>query len=121
MHRVKWAVMVALLATGPAAADAPKGVQTVYTNRTAFTLPVRIDDRDRAELRELKYYAKALQGSRSGEWVCLETAPATKAKFGYRAPQDGEYWFPFVTVDKGGRVSPADLDQTPPGVVVVVG
>jgi hypothetical protein len=120
MYRMKWAVMVALLAAGPAAAQAPKNVQTVYTNRPSFSLPVRIDDKDRADLRELKFYAKALQGSRPNEWVCLETAPATKAKFGYRAPQDGEYWFNFVTVDKAGRIYPSDLDKAPPGLKVVV-
>lgn len=120
MSRVKWAVMVALLAAGPAAAQAPKGVQTVHTNRVSFTLPVRIDDRDRAELRELKFYAKAMQGPRSGEWAVVETAPPTKSKFGYRVTQDGEYWFAFVTVDKAGRVAPADLDKATPGLVVVV-
>jgi hypothetical protein len=120
MSRVKWAVFVAVLAAGPAAAQAPKGAQIVYTNRPSFSLPVKIDDRDRAELRELKFYAKALQGTRPNEWVCLETAAPTKAKFGYRAPQDGEYWFNFVTIDRAGRVYPSDLDKVPPGLVVVV-
>ncbi|HEX4588359.1 MAG TPA: hypothetical protein VH120_00395 [Gemmataceae bacterium] len=120
MSRVKWAVLVAVLTAGPAAAQAPKNAQIVYTNRPSFSLPVRIDDRDRADLRELKFYAKALQGSRPNEWVCLETAAPTKAKFGYRAPQDGEYWFNFVTVDKAGRIYPSDLDRVPPGLVVVV-
>jgi hypothetical protein len=120
MYRVKWAVMVALLAAGPVAAQGTKGAQTVYTNRPAFSLPVRIDDRDRAELKELKFYARALQGSRANEWVCLETAPANKVRFGYRATQDGEYWFNFATVDKAGRVYPTDLDKMSPGLIVVV-
>jgi hypothetical protein len=120
MHRVKWAVMVALLAAGPVAAQAPKSVQPIYTNRPAFSLPIRIDDQDRADLRELKFYVKALQGGRANEWVCLETAAPSKAKFGYRAVMDGEYWFNFVTVDKAGRVYPADLDKVPPGLKVVV-
>jgi hypothetical protein len=112
--------MVALLAGGPALAQDPKNVQTVYTNRPSFSLPVRIDDRDRADLKELKFYAKAMQGSRPNEWVCLETAPASKAKFGYRAPGDGKYCFNFVTVDKAGRYYPSDLDKAPPGLIVVV-
>ncbi len=120
MSRMKGIVAAALIgwAAGPAAAQAPKG--PIYTNRPGFSLPVRIDDRDRAELRELRFYAKALQGSRQNEWVCLETASPTKTKFGYRAPQDGEYWFSFVTVDKLGRVAPADLDKAAPGLVVIV-
>jgi hypothetical protein len=126
MFRMKSAVLAALLAVGfpftggRVAAEAPKGVQTVYTNRVSFTLPVKIDDRDRAELRELKFYAKSLQGPRSGEWVGVETAIPTKSKFGYRVTQDGEYWFAFVTVDKAGRIAPADLEKAPPGLVVVV-
>jgi hypothetical protein len=120
MYRTKWAVMVALLAAGPAAAQAPKNVPTVYTNRPSFSLPVKIDDKDRADLRELKFFVKALQGTRPNEWVCLETAPATKAKFGYRAPQDGEYLFNFVSVDRAGRVYPPDLDKAPAGLRVVV-
>jgi hypothetical protein len=120
MFRMKWAVTVALLAVAPVAAQAPKAEKIVYTNRVSFTLPVKIDDRDRAELRELKFYAKSLQGPRSGEWVGVETAPPTKSKFGYRVTQDGEYWFAFVTVDKAGRIAPADLEKAPPGLVVVV-
>ncbi len=120
MRQMKWALLVALLAGGPAAAQAPKSVQTVYTNRPSFSLPVRVDDKDRADLRELKFYVKALQGGRANEWVCLETAPAGKSKFGYRAPQDGEYLFNFVTVDKLGRVFPSDLERTPPGLRVIV-
>jgi hypothetical protein len=113
-------VALVALAAGRAAAQAPNGVRTVYTNRPGFSLPVRIDDRDRAELRELRLYCKALQGNRQNEWVCLETAAPSKSKFGYRAPQDGEYWFSFVTVDRSGRVAPTDLDKAPPGLVVVV-
>src|SRR5688572_32793279 len=87
----------------PGFAQAPRGVQTVHTNRASFTLPVRMDERDRAELKELKFYVRAPQGARPGEWVCLETAPPSKSKFNYQAPEDGEYWFAFVTVDKSGQ------------------
>src|SRR5205823_4410745 len=38
----------------------------------------------------------------------------------FRAAQDGEYWFAFVTVDKAGNLAPADLDKEPPGLIVVV-
>jgi hypothetical protein len=120
MYRVKWAIVFAVLAAGPAAAQAPKGAQTVYTNRPAFSLPVRIDDHDRGEVSQLKFYVKAMQGSRANEWVCLETAAASKTKFGYKAPQDGEYWFSFAFVDKSGQVTPSNLDKAPPGLVVVV-
>jgi hypothetical protein len=120
MYRVTWAIVFALLAAGPAAAQSPRAAQTVYTNRPAFSLPVRIDERDRGDVSQLKFYVKALQGSRANEWICLETAAASKTKFGYKAPQDGEYWFSFAFVDKNGHVTPSDLDKTPPGLIVVV-
>lgn len=96
-------------------AQAPTA-KKVYTSRTSFSLPVRIDDRDRGDLKELKLYVKVLPG----DWVCRETAPPTQAKFAFQANRDGEYWFTFVTVDKSGRMSPSDLDREPTGLVVVV-
>src|SRR5437868_2566152 len=106
-----WALLVLAGLAVPAAAQPAAGPRKVYTNRQSFSLPVRIEERDRAELRELKFYVKALQGGRPGEWACQETAAPGKAKFGYHAAQDGEYWFAFVTVDKAGHVTPADLDK----------
>src|SRR5690349_7016418 len=93
------AVLVGLLGltAAPAADRAAGGARKIYTSRVSFSLPVRIDERDRAELRELKFYVKALQGARPGEWICLETAKPTKEKFSYQAALDGEYWFAFVT------------------------
>lgn len=122
MLRMNGTIILALigLASGPVTAQTPKGVQTVHTNRMTFSLPVRIDDRDRAELRELKFYVKALQGTRPGEWVCVETAAPAKSKFSYRAVQEGEYWFAFVTVDRAGRIAPNDLERSAPGLVVIV-
>src|SRR4051812_12573481 len=108
------------LAAPPAPAQAPRGTQTVYTNRASFSLPVRMDDRDRAELKELKFYVKSPGGPRPGQWVCLETAPPTKSRFSFQAAYDGEYWFAFVTVDKAGQVAPPNLDKAAPGLVVVV-
>jgi hypothetical protein len=92
----------------------------VYTNRLSFSLPVRIDERDKTELKELKFYVKFISPGKPGDWQCVETAPPTKNRFQYQAPQDGEYWFAFATVDRFGRVMPNDLDREPPGLMVVV-
>lgn len=114
-----FATTLALFAGSPAMAQTvpPK---RVFTNRLSFSLPVRIDDRDRAELRELKFYARSVVAGRQSEWQCVESAPPTKNKFMFQAPQDGEYWFSFATVDRNGRVTPADLDHEPPGLIVIV-
>jgi hypothetical protein len=81
---------------------------------------VKIDERDRAELRELKFCVKLVQSGAKGDWVCKETAPPSQSKFTFRAPQDGEYWFAFATVDRAGTVAPSELDKQPPGLIVVV-
>src|SRR5439155_23071134 len=123
MERVRGAAVVLVLASAlvvAPAARAAKTPRTVYTNRTTFSLPVKIDERDRAELKELKFYVKMVQGGSKGEWVCKETAPPSQPKFTFRATQDGEYWFAFATVDKAGTVAPTDLDKQPPGLIVVV-
>src|SRR5262245_19748712 len=108
------------LIAGPAMAQAPRNVQTVYTNRAAFSLPVRLDDRDRAELKELKFYVKSPGGPKAGQWVCLETAAPTKNRFSFQAAYDGEYCFAFVSVDKAGQVAPPNLEKAAPGLIVIV-
>ncbi len=126
VHRSAVGVSIAVswllgLAAAPAPAQSANAPRKVYTNRQLFTLPVRIDERDRAALKELRFYVKCLQGGpRPGEWVCAETALPNKTKFPYQAAADGEYWFAFVTVDRSGRVAPANLDREPPGLIVVV-
>lgn len=110
---------LALLAASPVAAQTPPP-KRVFTNRLSFSLPVKIDDRDRVELRELKFYAKTVVAGRASEWQCVESAPPTKNRFMFQAPLDGEYWFSFATVDRNGRVTPADLDHEPPGLIVIV-
>src|SRR5262249_7134957 len=87
----------------------------IYTKSPQFGLPV-LGDIDRANLAEIKLYVKAPPG----DWTCHQTGPATQARFSFRAPQDGEYWFTFVFVDRAGHASPADPATAPPGLVVVV-
>ena len=124
MNRVRGPAVFLLLASAfvvaRAVAQTPKAPRTVYTNRTTFSLPVKIDERDRAELSEVKFYVRMVQGGSKGQWVCKETAPPSQSKFTFRAPLDGEYWFAFATIDKAGLVAPADLDKQPPGLIVVV-
>jgi hypothetical protein len=114
-------VAVALLAVPgawvqaqPPAGPAP---QKIYTKRTAFKLPLRIDAKERAQLNSVQLYVKSSPG---GVWQFKDAGPPAQADFTFRAPQDGEYWFSVVTVDKNSKPNPADLNQEPPGVIVVV-
>jgi hypothetical protein len=109
--------MLAVLwgAAGVFGQDAP-GPRKIYTQSTSFRLPVQIAEQDRAELTEIKLYVRMMPG----EWSCRESAPPTQSAFSFRAPQDGEYWFSFVSVDKAGKMMPADPAAAPPGLIVMV-
>lgn len=88
----------------------------MFTNKQQFRLPFNLDDRERQRLREIQLFVKY-----NGDgWTCKETALPTQKAFTFRAPQDGEYWFSIVTVDKGGRPTPADVSKEPPALIVVV-
>src|SRR5262249_35453678 len=91
---------------------APAAPIKSYVNRSVFHLPVMIDDRSRAGLRELQLFVRE---SPERPWTLREKAPPTAPGFTYRAGQDGEYWFTVVTVDANGKPSPADVNAEPPG------
>ncbi|MCS7045364.1 MAG: hypothetical protein NZO58_03305, partial [Gemmataceae bacterium] len=88
----------------------------IYTKTSEFKLPIQMDERTRATLERVCLYVK----SGSGDWVRQDEGPATQPYFIYRVPQDGEYWFSLVTIDKSGRMTPADVGQEPPSLRVVV-
>jgi hypothetical protein len=109
---------LALLATAvqgqaPAGAQGPK---KVYTQKTNFKLPIRIDDKDRANIQEVRLYVKM---GAFGQWQPISIPPSQSA-FNYQAPQDGEYWFSVATLDRMGRQTPADVSSEPPKLIVIV-
>src|SRR5262249_52282707 len=101
-------------AVGYAQAPEPR---KVFTNRTAFKLPLQVDDRERNRLQSIQLYVKT---NPAEPWALKDTISPVQREFIYRAAQDGEYWFTLVTVDKAGRANPADVTAEPPGLIVVV-
>jgi hypothetical protein len=97
----------------PAGASGPK---RVYTQKTNFKLPIRIDDKDRPNILEVRLYVKY---GLSGQWQPI-TVPPSQSSFNYQAGQDGEYWFSVATMDRSGRQTPADVSAEPPKLIVVV-
>jgi hypothetical protein len=87
-----------------------------YMNKDVFYLPVKIEDRVRANLREVQLYSK---DNPNKHWVLQERATPNQTYFTFRAPHEGEYWFTVVTVDKSGRLTPNDLRKEGPGLIVV--
>ena len=88
-----------------------------YMSKNVFYLPVKIDDRMRASLREVQLYSK---DDPNKSWVLRERASPSQTYFTFRAPHDGEYWFTVVIVDKTGRPVPADIRKEMPGLIVVL-
>ena len=95
------------------AAGMPK---RIYTKTSEFKLPIQMDEKTRAGLDRVCLYVK--QGN--ADWVRQESGPATMPYFLYRVPQDGEYWFSLTTIDRGGKMSPADVTKEPPSLRVMV-
>lgn len=113
------ALASALLVGGQGQAQYPQAKQLpkiTYTKNTTFHLPVQMDDKTRTNLREVCLYVKI----NNGDWVRHETGIPTLPHFRYQAQRDGEYWFSLATIDKSGKMTPADLNQEPPGLRVVV-
>ncbi len=94
----------------------PSGPKRVYTQKTNFKLPIRIDDKDRPTIQEVRLYVKF---GPQGQWQPI-TVPPSQSSFNYQAAQDGEYWFSVATLDRSGRQTPADVSAEPPKLIVVV-
>jgi hypothetical protein len=90
-----------------------------YFNKSILDLPILIDPRVQASLREVQLYGKT---DPIRPWTFLDRASPTQKFFQFRAQHDGEYWFTIVTLDRAGRQSPtpAEMAKEPPGVIVVV-
>ncbi len=88
----------------------------IYTKHASLRMPVEMDARTRANLAEIKFY---VQGP-AGRWECALTASASQAAFDFKAPTDGEYKFTFVTVDRKGIATPANVEAAAAHRVVIV-
>jgi hypothetical protein len=97
--------------------QAPAAPRKIYTNKPAFKLPLRVDDKDRERLQEVQLYVREGPG---GTWEKKDSVSPTQKEFVFRPAQDGEYWFTVVTLDKSGKQNPPDLSQETPGLIVVV-
>jgi hypothetical protein len=101
---------------GPGGVKAENLPRKTYTKNTTFHLPVQMEERTRANLKEVCLYVK--QGS--ADWVRQEAAAPSITHFTYRVPRDGEYWFSLVSVAKDGKSLPADVSKEPPQLRVVI-
>ena len=121
-----------LAAAAPAAggqppAAAPASVPTFYSREARFAIPYHLNRPARVshEAVEVQLYFSADHG---GAWQFYDKVNPAAARFLFRAPSDGEYWFTVRTVDHGGQPSAVGgpnaaqlivvVDTTPPKVQI---
>ena len=89
----------------------------LYTQQKHFILPIELDERDRATISEVLLYVKSAP---SEPWICRQSVLSTQKGFDFQAAEDGEYWFATATIDRTGKLSPADTSHLTPVMTVVV-
>ncbi len=102
---------------GVARPASPVVAQRNYVNKHHIQLPIRLDDSVRTLIQEIQLFSKE---SASEPWTLREKVSPTSDAFTTKVNHDGEYWFAIVTVDKKGRSFPSNLDNEPPGLIVIV-
>ncbi|MCE9533470.1 MAG: hypothetical protein K8T89_20445, partial [Planctomycetes bacterium] len=110
-----WNMFHLVLPAARAEAPAVQSPRT-FSRSPVVRLPLQIDDRTRASLAEIKLFVKGP----GADWVLAQAAPASVTNFDFRADKDGEYAFMFVTVDKGGRTAPSNLNSRAPHQVILI-
>jgi hypothetical protein len=96
-----------------AAANLPK---QVYVRNQSFDLPVKMEQDHRATLSEIRLYVK----TPTTGWRLQESIAPHQTRFACKTTQDGEYWYTLATVDRTGRMTPADPSAEPPSQRVIV-
>jgi hypothetical protein len=113
LRRWVLSALAGLALTATAAAQNPP---PIFTKNAALRLPIQLDDRARAEVAEVQLYVRRP----NGDWECVQTAPPSQTVFDFRASEDGEYRFTFVTVDRRGTKTPANPVLVPPHRTVII-
>jgi hypothetical protein len=102
-------------AVSQVSASTPPG--KVFTKSKLFCLPVALEDKERAGLKEVQLFVR---NGPDGPWTLKESAPPSRSEFEYRVSEDGEYAFAIAVVEKNGRSNPVDTSRLTPGIIVVV-
>ena len=87
-----WSIGIALalgwiVVSGTARAQSPPAPRKIYTNKSAFKLPLRVDDKDRVRLQQIQLYVRL--GS-NAVWEKKESVSPDQKEFVFRPAQDGE-------------------------------
>ena len=84
--------------------------------KSLFHLPFKLDPANMADVREMDLWMR----DGAGQWRVMDRVSPTAKYFTCQVPQDGEYGFSIVMVDRNGRSSPANVMTRPPELIVQV-
>ncbi len=111
---LSWASLPALGQAPPA----PNNPRVIMMRSANIKIPILVDPQDRPNLESIHLFAR--EGGAKAPWIHKERVTPDQSHFLYNAAGDGEYWFSTVSVDKNNKATPGNLDQVPPGLVIVV-
>ena len=115
---------ITLLALAPAflnaeyarSQTAQNDVTKHYSKDALFQLPISMEDKVRANIKEVQLWMK----TGTNEWQSSQVAQPQQKSFKYKASADGEYCFALVTIDLKGTMKPSDLTRLSPNEIVRV-
>ena len=100
-----------------AAANLPSKTPGLRQEAVSSDLPVvKVQQEFRATLSAIQLYVK----TPTGDWKLHESIGPQQTRFSCKVAQDGEYWFMLATVDRVGKMEPANLSTAPVSRRVVV-
>ncbi len=118
--------IVVLLGTGAIAslianvaqpvAQAAQDAEVIYCRRPVFRIPFQIEPGEQGRVREVQLYVSEDQRN----WRFHSAVSPDQRHFQFTSQRDGLHWFMVRTQDLDGRLNPASLDGTRPGLQVVI-
>jgi hypothetical protein len=120
-----WIVLLLAGLAQPAPGTSPQWIgEPIATRQVAFTIPYQIE-RPQQISQEPVEVQLHVSSDRGVNWRLSSKVDPAQGSFYFRAPNDGEYWFTVLTVDRSGQVRPplaqapilrVVVDSNPPGL-----
>ena len=91
--------------------------QPISSRQTYFSIPFQVNQPalPASEAAEVQLLVSTDRGE---TWSRYASVPPAQARFLFRAPRDGEYWFGVRTIDRSNQLRPAEIDGAELKVIV---
>ena len=101
----------------PASAEESDGGRLIFYKSRGFRIPVTIPAEGRELVTEVRLWVSDDLGY---NWKPFGRTTPDRPEFPFRATRDAEYWFALQTVDRAGKIYPADDRPVEPSLRVLV-